>query len=200
MSTPSARTPGGLAFLLVVVGALASASVASGQNRPYRPKNGVLNLKAVLFGGGFRVTPAIPLHGDFSAFTGVEVVQPTSVIGPDVPAQVLRRIGEALTAEFERGQRFSDVRLVEGWVPPEGPEVNDDAVIDIDLRQTDPLDAPLRPAEDLVAFDRRRLAQQSESRRATHTLIVRIHERQWVASTALPRPRQLRVDPAGLVL
>ncbi len=50
------------------------------QARSYAPKNGVLNWKALIFGGAFRITTVIPLHGDFSRFDRVEVVEAESLI------------------------------------------------------------------------------------------------------------------------
>ena len=80
--------------------AIASTPPALAQTVPYRPKNGVLNWKAVLLGGGFRVTTAIPLHGDFSRYSRVEIVRPESLIGADVPRGVLGQLTRGLAESF----------------------------------------------------------------------------------------------------
>ena len=92
--------------LMVCCVCVATASVASGQSPRYRAKNGVLNWKAVLFGGGFRVTTAIPLRGDFSTFTQVSVVRPVSLIGADIPPRLLRTIGDALPPSLGKASGF----------------------------------------------------------------------------------------------
>ena len=153
---------------------IATNGVASGERARYRPKNGVLNWKAVLFGGGFRVTTAIPLRGDFSTFAQVNIVRPVSLIGGDVSPQLLRTIGDALAAEFRRGQHFGDVNVIEGWRPPERVLGAGDDLDDHDVEETDPLDSPLRAASDLRVLDQRRLTRQASAVRGPRrTLVVR---------------------------
>lgn len=132
---------------------------------PYHPKNGTFSLQEFVLGGGFRVTAAIPLHGDFSGYGRLEIVRPVSAIGPDAPAPLLQRIGEQLAREFRKIGRFSDVALVEGYVPRPEEATLPDADVDV----ADPLDAPMRPAVDLVANDQRREAARA---RRLETLVI----------------------------
>ena len=80
-----------VAWSLLTIGAAA-------QSKPYKPKNGLRNWKAILLGGAFRVTTAIPLHGNFSKYSRVEIARTQSVIGPDVPQPFL----EQITAKLKR--------------------------------------------------------------------------------------------------
>lgn len=149
---------------------LVRPAAGAAQTVGYRPKNGVLNWRAVVFGGGFRVTAAIPLHGDFARYSDVEVVQPTSLIGPDVPHRVLERLGRGLVSEFRKGGRFSHVALVETLdVPAAGT-----AIPDADsFRRADPLDDPMRPAADLPRIDAARRLAAAREAATDRTLVVR---------------------------
>lgn len=144
---------------------LAGAAPGLAQVTPYVPKHGVLNWKAVIFGGAFRVTTVIPLHGDFSKYDRLEIVRPESVIGPSVPASLLTRIGNGLVAEFSRGKRFDDVDVV-GSFTPATPSGDAGAR---SFRDADPIDAPMRPRADMLAFDR----QREMSNRDSGTIVIR---------------------------
>ena len=85
------RTNLNWSFVLILI--LSSQSAEAQNSKPYSPKNGVVNLKAIIFGGGFRVTTAIPLHGDFSKFDRIEIVKPESLIGSSVSLDFLDRLG-----------------------------------------------------------------------------------------------------------
>jgi hypothetical protein len=147
--------------------------VAAGQTGPYTPKNGILNWKAVLLGGGFRVTTAIPLHGDFSKYTRLEIVRAESLIGSDVPAKVLEQLTLELVTEFHKGGRFSDIAVVDAFSAPTvhaSPSAG--ALVARSFRDADPLDAPMRTWDDLLAFDRQRQAE-APARASNETLLVR---------------------------
>ena len=153
----------------VLVAALAVAAWASpvavaAQTTPYHPKNGTFSLQEFVLGGGFRVTSALPLHGNFSEYGRLEIVEPVSGIGADAPAPLLQRIGEQLAREFRKIGRFTDVAVVEGYVPR--PQEN--TVSDADIDVADPLEAPMRPGSDLVANDERRAA----ARARRETLVI----------------------------
>ena len=149
---------------------LGLASPALAQASTYEPKNGVFNLKALILGGGFRVTTAIPLHGDFSRFDRVEIVDVESLVGHDAPSAFLHRLTEQLAAEFKKGKRFLDVTIVDRYRRPDRVTV-DDASMNQDLfRTADSLDAPMRGPQDLIAMDRQRAS--AERQRATDTLVV----------------------------
>ena len=81
---------------------VADAHARSGQHKAYTPKNGVLNWKAMILGGGFRVTVAVPLHGDFSKYDRLEIVRSESLIGPDVPAGVSRPTDGSTSVGIQR--------------------------------------------------------------------------------------------------
>jgi hypothetical protein len=137
------------------------------QSGPYTPKNGVLNWKAVIFGGAFRTTTAIPLHGDFSHFNRVEVVQATSLIGPDAPGTLLHRLTEELVAQFTRSGRFDDVSILKAYEPH--PQATDDTAAEMEeFRTADPLDAPMRPKTDLPLMD----AERASARQLDDTMVV----------------------------
>jgi hypothetical protein len=148
---------------------IASTPPAVAQTVPYRPKNGVLNWKAVLLGGGFRVTTAIPLHGDFSRFSRVEIVRPESLVGADVPPGVLSHLTRDLAEEFLKGGRFSAV-VVESAVRPPASAAAETAGTEA-FRGADPLAAPIRPWSDHAAFDQQRQAAANAG--AARTLLVR---------------------------
>lgn len=138
------------------------------QTRPYNPKHGVLNWKAIVFGGAFRVTTAIPLHGDFSRFSRVDVVQAVSLIGRDAPPTLLHRLTDELVAQFTRSGRFTEVSVVRSYEPHPRP-TNDSAAAPPEFRSADPLDAPMRPATDLPLMDAARAASALDS---DDTLVV----------------------------
>jgi hypothetical protein len=142
------------------------------QSKPYAPKNGVVNWKAVLFGGAFRVTTAIPLHGDFSRFDRVEIVEAESLIGGDAPPSVLHRLTAQLVAEFRKGGRFAEVAVVRSYERPRtvAPAGFDSPDTFDDFRTADALDAPMRPASDMTAMDRDREASANDS--ISDTLVI----------------------------
>ena len=138
------------------------------QTKPYAPKNGVLNWKALVLGGGFRVTTVMPLHGDFAKYDQLEIVRSESLIGSDLPPAVLNRLTEGLVGEFTKGGRFARVAIVEAFAPP--AERLDRRSTPPTFRDADPLETPLRTWSDLRAFDRQREASAVAS---TETLVVR---------------------------
>jgi hypothetical protein len=169
----SRRTRLGVGARLAVIGAMWAAwTLASfAQAKPYTPKNGILNWKAVLLGGAFRVTTAIPLHGDFSRYARLEVVQAQSVIGPDVPEALLEKLTLGLAEEFRKGERFSNIAIVDSFSPqPFHPPPPNGTVVE-SFRDADPIEAPMRTWDDLVSFDRQR--QAAVARASNETLVVR---------------------------
>ncbi|MEP6915032.1 MAG: hypothetical protein ABJC89_05275 [Acidobacteriota bacterium] len=159
------------AAALAVACWLMPSPAPAAQAGSYDPKNGVFSLKALVFGGGFRVTTAIPLHGDFSKFDRVEIVEAESLVGPDAPSAFLHRLTEQLAAEFRKGKRFLDVAIVERYRPPPDATVVDGSPDQNLFRTADSLDAPLRGAQDLIAMDRQRDA--AEQQRAGASLVVK---------------------------
>src|SRR5207237_7606205 len=118
-SSRASRRPGvPHRFMAAVVACALFTSGAAAQSKPYKPKNGVLNWKAILLGGAFRVTTAIPLHGNFSKFSRVEIAHAKSAIGPDVPDAFLQQITNRLATDFRTGGRFEEVPVSEGYEPP----------------------------------------------------------------------------------
>ena len=150
---------------LVLAFCLAAATPALAQVKPYVPKHSILSWKTVIFGGAFRVLPVIPLHGDFSKYNRLEIVQPESVIGPDVPASLLTRLSNGLVAEFSRGKRFDAIDVVDTFEPAETAPVSTTR----SFRDADDLAAPMRTWDDLQAFDRQREA----SNRDSGTIVIR---------------------------
>jgi hypothetical protein len=146
--------------------------LAFAQARPYAPKNGILNWRAILLGGGFRVTTAIPLHGDFSKYSRVEITRPESDIGSDVPAGVLDQLARGLVEAFLKGGHMADATIVEAAsLRRVQPESTPDAPATESSRAADTLDAPMRTRDDMLAFDRARHAAASVL--ANATLVVR---------------------------
>jgi len=131
---------------------------AAAQSKPYKPKNGVLNWKAILLGGAFRVTAAIPVHGNFSKYSRVEIARTQSVIGPDVPEAFLEQITTHLAQDFRNGGHFEEVAVVEGYQPPDAVDIETITDASQTFRDADPLDAPLRSGADMERFDREREA------------------------------------------
>jgi hypothetical protein len=155
-------------YLTAVVLVLSTLQL-SAQTKPYTPKNGVLNWKAVLLGGAFRVTTAVPLHGDFSRFDRVEIVEAESLVGGDAPPTVLHRLTAQLLAEFKKGGRFAEVVVVRAY---DRRTTTLAPVVEVDdaFRTADSLDAPMRPAADMAAMDRDRDAAAGD--KAPDTLVV----------------------------
>ena len=155
----------------MVVAAIVAVSTVqmSAHTKPYTPKNGVLNWKAVLLGGAFRVTTAVPLHGDFSRFDRVEIVEAESLIGGDAPPAVLHRLTGQLLAEFTKSGRFADVVAVRSYERPPTTTASVAPAPDT-FRTADSLDAPMRPAADMVAMDIDREAAARAD--ASDTLVV----------------------------
>jgi hypothetical protein len=169
----SRRTRLGVGARLAVIGGMwAVWTLASfAQAKPYSPKNGILNWKAVLLGGAFRVTTAIPLHGDFSRYARLEVVHAESVIGPDVPEALLEKLTLGLAEEFRKGERFSNIAIIDSFSPqPFHPPPPNGTVVE-SFRDADPIDAPMRTWDDLVSFDRQRHA--AVARASNETLVIR---------------------------
>jgi hypothetical protein len=159
---------------LVCLMSLAPTPRAFGQSPPYRPKNGVLNWKAIVLGGGFRITTAIPLHGDFSTYDRLDIIRSESLIGPDVPPKLLTEVTAGLAAAFDKGGRFAKVSIVDRWTTAGSVPAGAVAADPEDFRTADPLDAPMRTREDLVAFDRQRAAANASRASASPgTLVVR---------------------------
>jgi hypothetical protein len=154
-------------YLTAVVVALSTLQL-SAQTKPYTPKNGVLNWKAILLGGAFRVTTAVPLHGDFSRFDRVEIVEAESLVGSDAPPTVLHRLTAQLLEEFKKGGRFAEVVVVRSY--ERRPMLSAPVVVDDAFRAADRLDAPMRPAADMAAMDRDREAAAHDD--ASDTLVV----------------------------
>lgn len=142
---------------------------ASALSKSYAPKNGVVNWKAVLFGGAFRVTTAVPLHGDFSRFDRVEIVEAESLIGGDAPPTILHRLTGQLLAEFKKSGRFAEVVAVRSYERRRTAAVPVLETTDA-FRTADSLDAPMRPAADMAAMDRAREAAAIDS--TADTLVV----------------------------
>jgi hypothetical protein len=160
---------------VAVIGAMwAIWTLASfAQTKPYTPKNGILNWKAVLLGGAFRVTTAIPLHGDFSRYARLEVVHAESVIGPDVPDALLEKLTLGLAEEFRKGERFSNIAIVDTFSPQPFHPPPPSGTVAESFREADPVDAPMRTWDELVAFDRQRQATMTMARASNETLVVR---------------------------
>lgn len=173
-ATSSRRTRPGIGALVAVIGAMCAIWTlpSFAQAKPYTPKNGILNWKAVLLGGAFRVTTAIPLHGDFSRYARLEVVHAESVIGPDVPDALLEKLTLGLAEEFRKGERFSSIAIVDTFSPQPFHPPPSGTVVE-SFREADPIDAPMRTWDDLVAFDRQRQATMTLARASNETLVVR---------------------------
>ena len=174
MTGSAARTRALRATTTCVVWAMCT-QVSFGQAKPYTPKNGILNWKAVLLGGGFRVTTAIPLHGNMSKFGRLEIVRTESLIGMDVPSELLEQLTRGLAAEFHKGARFAVTEVVEGLsLPSDHRAPADDPAVAESFRDADPIEAPMRARDDMVAFDRQRQAAASAPEQApSSTLVVR---------------------------
>jgi hypothetical protein len=159
-------------LLLIGILCLGFAATASGQNKKYSPKNGVLNLKAIILGGGFRVISAIPMHGNFARYTRLEIAHAESLIGKAAGPEVLSKLIAELRGEFERGGRFASVSMVDSF-NAKAAAASPQAAPPEDFREADALDAPLRTFDDLVQFDRQRENAAEPSERDTSgTLVV----------------------------
>jgi hypothetical protein len=159
-----------------ILGLSVAVVTTFGQSKTYSPKNGILNYKAIILGGAFRVSTAIPLHGDFSKFNRVEIVRLQSRIGSDTPPELLKQLTDSLRAEFERGGRFTEVKVVNSFHKPERvAPTREERVGAHDFREADPLEAPMRDGGDMQAFDeQRRLAALLEGHRGESAGVLTI--------------------------
>ena len=165
----------GIRLLCFLLGFGVTVLGCFGQSKTYSPKNGVLNIRAIVLGGAFRVSTAIPLHGDFSKFQRVEIVRLQSRIGNGVPSEVLNQLTQALRKEIERGARFAEVSVVDSFQKPQAAIMARGAEpIPHDFREADPLEAPMRSWDDLKAFDEQRglAARRDEGEERTSVLAV----------------------------
>ncbi len=144
-----------LAVAAIVWTAVVAAVSAQSAAAAYAPKNGILNWKAILLGGGFRVTPTVPLHGNFAKYDRVEIVRSESLIGRDVPASVLDELTTGLAAEFRKGGHLASAGVVDRADLPATPPAAASTPAP-SFRDADPLAAPMRTWDDLAAFDRQR--------------------------------------------
>jgi hypothetical protein len=160
-----------LVLAILCIGYEAAAGVPKGSK--YAPKNGILNIESIILGGAFRVTTVIPLHGDFSKFDRVDVVQTRSLIGEDAPAALLEEVTEKLRAEIEGTGRFSNVRVVD-TIPKLPPAMAAKRVALSDrFREADPLAVPMGTWQDMLNFDeQRRLAAQLEEVTGKHETLA----------------------------
>ncbi len=144
------------------------------ENRKYRPKNGVISIKGEIFGGEFRVTNVIPLHGDFSKYYRLEITPLESVIGPGVPDQLIRKYTNEVYSEFKKSGRFKEVQIVKSFKRPLYDPSNLDGENE-DFRESDSLEAPMLAWEDLIANDEERLLAtqlEEEDSKIGTTLVV----------------------------
>ena len=160
-------------LLLIAILCFACAETAPAQNKKYSPKNGVLNLKAIVLGGGFRVISAIPMHGNFARYTKLEIARTESLIGKVAGPEVLNRLLVELRNGFERGGRFTSISTIDSFSAKDAAASPQKAPPE-DFREADALDAPMRTGDELVQFDRQRqaAAESTESGESTGTLVV----------------------------
>jgi hypothetical protein len=156
----------------MLIGSTAAMTMA--ETKPYSPKNGILNLKALILGGGFRVSTAIKLHGDFSRYSRLEIVQPESLIGKDASPKFLKELGDQLQTEFRKDGRFAEVESVETYNPAAAMKTEPRA-LGQDFKLADRLEMPIRSAEDLQMFDQqRRSAELSDEPPISITLVIQV--------------------------
>jgi hypothetical protein len=177
-----------------------AAATADAETKPYSPKNGILNLKALILGGGFRVSTAIKLHGNFSKFTHLDIVQPQSLIGKDAPPKFLQELADQLQVEFARGARFAQVRIIDSYDPNAVPTPDSAPVAD-DFRQADKLEAPIRSAADMQLFDRQRNdADTSDNPPSASTLVIQVQVVDYAKGNKLLQLSMLDIGNAILTL
>jgi len=177
-----------------------TASVCLAETKPYSPKNGILNLKALILGGGFRVSTAIKLHGDFSKYTRLEIVQPESLIGKDAPPKFLQELGDQLQSEFRKDGRFADVRTVNAYDPQKAAAEASSVAIG-EFNQADKLEAPIRSAEDMQYFDQqRRDSQTLDNLPVLNTLVIRVQVVDYAKGNKLLQLTMMDLGNAVLTL
>jgi hypothetical protein len=191
-----------VALLTGVLALVWISNPVDAQNKPYSPKNGILNVKALLFGGGFRVSTAIPLHGNFAHYRTLEIVHPESLIGKDIPAEFLEKLGVELQTEFEKGGHFAEVKAVRSFDAGSASFASAHSMAMEDFREADSLDVPMRHAEDMQVFDKQRqqAEQSEESAVPGGTLIVRCQVIDYAKGNKILQLSMLDVGNAILTL
>lgn len=142
--------------------------------KTYQPKSQILSLKAELFGGEFRITNVIPLHGDFSKYGRIEVVHLKSLIGDAMPQKEVEKYNQKVFKEFQSIGKIKDVETISDYQPPLTPAANDPSLqtqtTSFQNEDQDSLEAPMLTYDDLLKFDA--IRKQKEAGEKPRTLVI----------------------------
>jgi hypothetical protein len=164
---PHLRNQHQLAYLFLIVLAF-SLSAQETQTAPssaekfYRPKSQIFSIKSEIFGGEFRITSVIPLHGDFSKYQVIEIPHLKSLVGSAIPDKVLKGCDEKVFHEFQTLSKLKKIVSIDDYNPSQ-PHLNtQSAPVDVDNpEEQDSLDGPMLTMADLRRFDKVRSLKEA---------------------------------------
>lgn len=169
------RTADRLAVALLACSLFAASWAASGATTPagseektYHPKSQIFSIKSEIFGGEFRISNVIPLHGDFSRYRRIEVTNLKSLIGNAISEKDLAKYQKNVFHEFQGLGKFKDLAMIADYSPP-APKPEAPAVSEPDL---DSLDGPMLTYADLLKFDEIRARNEADNEKV-RTLVIR---------------------------
>ncbi|HYM00760.1 MAG TPA: hypothetical protein VEZ90_17525 [Blastocatellia bacterium] len=144
-----------------------------GSLQHYRGENGLISAKTLILGGEFRITTVIPFKGNFAEYRELEIVQPASLVGSALSAEVKEKEAERFRAQFAARRLFQTVRIVPSFkAVPQQARVgqHQDETASIEL-----LNTPIGTIEDMRRSDRAREARdRAPEQTAVKTLVAYI--------------------------
>jgi len=128
----------------------------SSPEKVYRPKSQIFSIKSEIFGGEFRITSVIPLHGDFSSYHEIEITHLKSLVGSAIPDKVLSDYNQKILHEFQTLTKIKKVVAIDDYIPrpisQTQPENQEDK---------DTLDGPMLTMDDMRRFDQDRKLKEA---------------------------------------
>jgi hypothetical protein len=160
------RNPLQCIFLLLILAlplrAQETQTAPSAPEKVYRPKSQIFSIKSEIFGGEFRITSVIPLHGDFSRYQEIEIAHLQSLVGNAISNKVLTSYDQKVFHEFQTLSKIKKVASIDNYTPPVHQSNTQTATVESDnAEEKDSLDGPMLTMDDLRRFDKERALKES---------------------------------------
>jgi len=144
-----------LLLLVIAMPLQAKESQASSQEKVYRPKSQIFSIKSEIFGGEFRITSVIPLHGDFSKYHEIEITHLKNLVGDAISNKTLTDYDQKVFHEFQTLGKIKQVVSIDDYTPPPPVTNPQTAPLESDNpEEKDSLDGPMLTMDDLRRFDK----------------------------------------------